>query len=332
MKWLIFVGLVLVSCLVIGKMITTAGQVDSVSLEQVTDLVQQSQVSAVMINSVPTPVSTATPYLSPTPDYLALAQGTRAALDNELAAARNTAEVAAITATAVVSEVRSTQAVILDNQATAQALGFATLTRAAEMTQASQVRAAATADIYRTATAMAPIMRRAEVAADWEPIRQLVYVIVILVIGFLLAWLLILIGRLSYDRYTAEIEYWKILGGEPQPEPTQPEPAKPAARDVLQDVKHNGGYVEVMEVELPENISMAKIAEVASAIMDDGTQFSRSGLVELGNILTDGQWDALRRWMSQRGYAKPVNARQANSAWYITPDGWVLLGDARERE
>lgn len=330
MKWVFLIALVALSTLLIGKLISTAIQADAGSLAPLTEPAQQAQVAAVMVN--PTSVSTATPYLSPTPDYLALAQGTRAALDNELAAARNTAEVAAITATAVVSEARSTQAVILSNQATSQALGIATLTRAAEMTQASQARAAATADIYRTATAMAPIMRRAEVAADWEPIRQLSFVIVILVLGFLMAWMLIAIGRVMYERYAAEVEYWQTLGGQPQPAPAEPEPAAPAAREVLQEVKHNGGYVEVMEVELPENISMAKVSEVASAIMDDGTQFSRSGLVELGNILTDSQWDVFRLWMSKRGYARPVNSRQVNSAWYITPDGWVFLGDARERE
>lgn len=107
--------------------------------------------------------------LPPTPDALAVAQVRRAALDVELAQARNTAEIAAITATAMIAEVRATETRLVEIKAENMTTIAITRTAEAHATRNRAAVIAATQGAQATGTAYAPILRRNEVVADWTP-------------------------------------------------------------------------------------------------------------------------------------------------------------------
>lgn len=274
----------------------------------------------VMDTATATIQPTATPNYSPTPDFLYLAKSTQAALDIELAQARNTAEVAAITATAIVADARATEQRLVDQRMTSQAFAQATGTQAANATQRTVMFAMATLDMDRTATAQAPINRRNEIIADWEPIIRLTYTLSIVLLSLFIGYMALLVANAKYQQIREEREITRSAA-EPDHFVEVNNMVEPV---VIQETKHNGGYHQVMQTELPLCVTREQIEQIADAVLNRGETFSRSSMVDK-RILTDGEWDAFRWWMSRRGYASPVKPDQQNSPWYVSALGQDFL-------
>jgi hypothetical protein len=273
-----------------------------------------------------TPMPTRTPNYSPTPDILANALGTKTALDVALGIAQNTAAAGAWTSTALVGESIGTRTQMaadgqetLDAGATDQAaaviIAGATKTQQAAIVSTGTAVAQHALDIATTATIQAPINRRNEVIADWAPMWSGTIEVFLALVGLLICYRIILSINSKWREMTPD------PGGEPQPVQIDEPIPMPI---MVQETKTNGGFIQVDQYEFPPFITREELHNVAVAILESGAPFSRPALVDT-KIITDKIWDALRWWMARRGYAKPVNPGQANSAWFITPAGTAFL-------
>jgi hypothetical protein len=275
----------------------------------------------------PAPTASATPNYTPTPDFLILAEGTRAALvitqekqkvdlDNAVA----TSKIAAITSTVMVGESRATDQHIRDMQSTADAHAQETKTQAAVSTQTQIANVQATENAIHKATEEAPKIRRAEIIAEWQPGIEMSKMLGIYGLCALVGYLFIRIAKVIYGYFIDRREYYRALMeiGTAPVEQARPDPV------VIQETERNNGYPSGMQIDLPAFITREQLQAVVVAILDDKVSFSRAALVDT-HILTDGVWDQFREWMYRLGYSRPVRENQDNSPWYITAKGYAFL-------
>jgi len=161
---------------------------------------QPAQLAQIQASATPSLQPSATQQTgTPTPDYIALAAMQRATLDVQLAEARNTYQVAELQADqgqtqAARQATAARDAQSASDEATARVLGTEAESAKATRTQAAIIAADtaavdnATQAAAATATVQAPITRRLEVQADWEPIWQLTWILAVIFLVMLLSY------------------------------------------------------------------------------------------------------------------------------------------------
>lgn len=253
----------------------------------------------------PTVTETPLPPVTATPDPLIFAQQTQAQAAVNLALSLGTATMASITQQAV--ETR---------QAELERLRHATQTESARVTQTVIASELGTQAANATATIQAPITRRLEVEADWEPFWQVTWIIGVIFLVLIVALCLV---RLTDEKlkvlYAERAVYQQSTARAPEPIGREP-------LVTIQETRLNDGYLEATLHDLPAGITATHLQKVAELLLTQRLPFSRATLVDgPRKCLTDGEWDKLRAWLGARGYAKQVNPEQSNSPWTLTRTG-----------
>lgn len=235
----------------------------------------------------PAPTASMTASPSITPDWTATPnfEGTRQALDAELAAARNTSEA---------SKATEQRLAALDGTQQANTYSTATATVAVGLTQ--RVEALQTLGAAQTATLQAPLVERERIRTAWEPTWQLTLWLSFVALALLLAFRLTLVTSAWVRMLQAKRSFY--LSSEETAD--EQEPLKVAMSKV-----DPFGWGSVSFSTLP--IGKDVLREVAELIISGGS-YTQEQMTGSGRpLVKGGTYNSFGEWMVRNKIAKQLS-------------------------